>query len=253
MVQYKTEALVLRSRKYKETDGILTLLTHDRGKVSAVAKGIYKPTSKLRGGVQPFSLNEMMLNVGRSNLQTLLQSDCLEMFLPLRQDLDAMTAASYWAELLDVFAMEEQQDDQLFQLALAGFYGLASQPSAMLMHALEIRLIKQLGYGPSLEVCSSCGGQVALNSKVKFSIEAGGLLCPSCMVEHGPVMTINPIIVSLWRSLENISISKLDRIKVQPDVLSRLDKTIKAWIGYHSGKQMKSWQVFKKMGGMVDE
>ena len=106
MAQYKTEAIILRCRKYKEADGLVTLLTKERGKVSAVAKSIYKPGSKLRGGVQPFSINEIMLNEGRSSLHRLLQSQCLEMFLPLRQSYEAMAYAAYWAELLETFSLE---------------------------------------------------------------------------------------------------------------------------------------------------
>ena len=110
MVQYKTEAIVLRLRKYREADALVTLLTRERGKVACVAKGIYKPSSKLRGGVQPFSIDEMMLDEGRSSLHTLIQSDCMEMLLPLRQSFEGMTLAAYWAELLENFSQEEMAD-----------------------------------------------------------------------------------------------------------------------------------------------
>lgn len=247
MVQYKTEALVLHSRKYKEADGLLTLLTRQRGKVSAVAKGIYKPESKLRGGVQPFSLNEMLLNAGRSNLHSLNQSQCLEMFLPLRSDLDAMAAASCWAELLECFAVEEQEDQGMFQLALSGFYGLATNPKPLMLHALEIRLMKQLGYGPSLNVCAGCGAILKASPQISFAAGAGGLVCSQCRCEGLPVISISPAVVSLWQGLENIGLDKIDRIKVQPEVLNRLSKVSQEWIVYQLGRPLKSWQVLKKM------
>ena len=95
MPQYKTEAVVLHCRKYREADGLLTLLTSQRGKVSAVARGVYKPGSKLRSGVQPFSVDEMLLNQGRSTLHTLLQSQSAEMFLPLHQNYKTITYTTY--------------------------------------------------------------------------------------------------------------------------------------------------------------
>jgi hypothetical protein len=49
---YKAEAIVLRSMVYKEADRILTLFTREEGKVSAVARGVRKTTSRLRGAVQ---------------------------------------------------------------------------------------------------------------------------------------------------------------------------------------------------------
>lgn len=247
MVQYKTEALVLHSRKYKEADGLLTLLTRHRGKVSAVARGIYKPNSKLRGGVQPFSLNAMMLNAGRSTLHSLSQSDCLEMFLPLRSDLDAMAAASYWAELLENFAMEEQEDPELFRLALSGFYGLAACPEPLMIHALEIRLMKLLGFAPSFRVCAGCGRPLEPAVQYSFAAGAGGLVCSHCRCEGQPVIQIGPPVISLWQGLENISLDKVNRIRPQPEMLSRLGKVSQAWILYQLGRPLKSWQVLKKM------
>jgi DNA repair protein RecO (recombination protein O) len=253
MVQYITEALVLRSRKYKEADAILTLLTKERGKINAVARSIYKPTSKLRAGVQPYSLNIMQLNAGRSSLQSVNQSECQNMFMPLRNDLSAMAQASYWAELLDCFAMEEQPDDELFQLAIMGFESIANNSSSLLIHALEIRLIRQLGLAPSLDACASCGRSMQEVILRHFSAAAGGMICEHCAGDGDHVVTIKPVAISLWKSLENIRIDKLDRIKVQPDVVQRLDKIIKEWIVYQSGRPMKSWQVFNKMGGVLNE
>ncbi|MDN2658515.1 DNA repair protein RecO [Neptunomonas sp. CHC150] len=47
-------AYVLHSRPYLETSGIVDLFTLEQGKVSVVAKGLRRPTSKLRGVMQPF-------------------------------------------------------------------------------------------------------------------------------------------------------------------------------------------------------
>ena len=45
-----TKALVLRSVDYKESDKILTLLTQDRGKVTASARGSRKKGSPIAAG-----------------------------------------------------------------------------------------------------------------------------------------------------------------------------------------------------------
>ena len=58
---YKAEAIVLRSMVYRESDRILTLFTREAGKVSAIAKGVRKTTSRLRGAVQLFSHTRLVL------------------------------------------------------------------------------------------------------------------------------------------------------------------------------------------------
>jgi len=253
MVQYKTEALVLRSRRYKEADGILTLLTRERGKINAVAKSIYKPISKLRGGVQPFSLNMMQLNSGRNSLHSVYQSECLDMFLPLRRSFDTLAQASYWAELLDCFTAEEQKDEDLFELAVSGFKCFAQNAGALTIHALTVRLMQQLGLAPSLSYCSNCGKAVTEDMNQYFLPSQGGVICQTCIKDFAPQAPIQPTVISLWKTLENIRMDKLDRIKIQPSIINSLDKVLKDWIVYQSGRPMKSWRVFNKTGGVYYE
>ena len=51
--EIKTLGFVLRRTNYGEADRILNLIT-PQGKISAIAKGVRKPKSKLAGGVEMF-------------------------------------------------------------------------------------------------------------------------------------------------------------------------------------------------------
>ena len=51
-------AIVLRSADYKDNDKMLTLLTPEKGKVSALARGIRKQGSSLFGTADVFSCTE---------------------------------------------------------------------------------------------------------------------------------------------------------------------------------------------------
>ena len=59
----KTLAIVLRRTDFGEADRIVNLLTPS-GKVSAMARGVRKPKSKLAGGIEVFALNEVVLIEG---------------------------------------------------------------------------------------------------------------------------------------------------------------------------------------------
>ena len=50
-----TVALVLRAKDYKEADQLLTVYTKAKGKMTVLAKGVKKNSSKLRGGLQLFT------------------------------------------------------------------------------------------------------------------------------------------------------------------------------------------------------
>ncbi|MEG3067513.1 MAG: DNA repair protein RecO [Syntrophaceticus schinkii] len=104
---YKAEAIVLRSIVYGEADRILTLFTREDGKVSAIAKGVRKTTSRLRGAVQLFSHTRLVLYSGRS-LDTVSQGEAEDEFSYLERDLECFATASYCAELVSRLTPERE-------------------------------------------------------------------------------------------------------------------------------------------------
>src|SRR5690625_6459110 len=63
---YRDEAVVLRTHKLGEADRIITLLTRHHGRVRAVAKGVRRTSSKFGARLEPFSLVDVQLHIGRS-------------------------------------------------------------------------------------------------------------------------------------------------------------------------------------------
>lgn len=245
MSLYKTEALVLRSRKYKEADSLLTLLTQKRGKVSAIAKGVRKANSRLRGGVQLFTHNEMLLYQGRS-LHVVTQSQCLEAFTTLQNNMEAMAAACYWCELLDSFLPAEQTDREIFMLALAGFHLLALEHDELVVRALEIKLLSFLGYRPSLDSCISCGRSWQAEQKIFFSAESGGVLCSACKKGNEAIFfTLEAL--KAWQQLQRMKLSNLNRLKVSVAGLKVLDDVLESFLVFQLDYPLKSRRILKEM------
>ncbi len=244
MSLYKTQALVLRSREYAEADCLLTLLTRKKGKVRAIAKGVRKPTSRLRGGVQLFTLNEMLLYEGKS-LDIVTQSQCLEGFTLLQESIGSMTAASYWAELLDSVTPEEEVDSEVFNLALAGFHIISLEAKELIIRGLEIKLLSLLGYNPLMETCVSCGGSLKVNEKVAFSTELGGVLCSSCSKKESLYFTRE--VMQVWQQILRMDLSKLNRIKISGQGMNILDQAIENFLYAQIGHPLKSRPILKMM------
>ena len=61
MDNIKVNALMLRATDYLENDKILTLLTAERGKITAGIKGVKKAGAKLKFAAQPFCFAEYIL------------------------------------------------------------------------------------------------------------------------------------------------------------------------------------------------
>ena len=85
----KTLAYVLRRTNYGEADRILNIITPN-GKMSAIAKGARKEKSKLAGGIEMFSLVELNIHEGKSDLYTITSAKMLKYYNNLLVDLGKM-------------------------------------------------------------------------------------------------------------------------------------------------------------------
>ncbi len=227
-----------------EADCLLTLLTEQRGKVSAIAKGVRKPNSRLRGGVQLFTHNEMYLAEGR-NLDVVTQSDSVEAFTLLQENMVTISAACYWGELLEAFSAEGQADAELFQLALAGFHILCLAANEVIFRGLEIKLLSQAGYRPYWDNCVTCGKTFAGQNRFVFSAELGGVLCGSC--SNGIAANCTQEAIGVWQQLLRMDLSKIRRLKVSAQGLQVLDQLMEEYLLRQLERPLKSRSVLKEL------
>lgn len=89
----KTKAYVLRRTNYGEADRIINLIT-PVGKISAMAKGVRKPKSKLAGGIEMFSLVQVNLHFGKSDMAVLAGTKMISFYGEILKDLGRMELAS---------------------------------------------------------------------------------------------------------------------------------------------------------------
>src|SRR5512144_1263359 len=121
MALFSTEALVLRGHKLGETSRIVVLLTRERGKLRAVARGARGARPRYRSALEPLSEVKATL-YGRQGAELLRlgQAELLHSaFRAGSRSLDAALFLSGCAEMLDAFSVEGEADDRVYRLALA--------------------------------------------------------------------------------------------------------------------------------------
>ncbi|MFQ5826722.1 MAG: DNA repair protein RecO, partial [Dehalococcoidia bacterium] len=186
---YNTEAVVIHRSKLGEADYILTLYTPHLGKLSAVAKGVRQPKSRLGGHVEVLTHSQMLLARGR-NLDIVTQSQTVHSFLPLRKDLNRLSLGLYIAELVDRFTEEHLENYPLFQLLVDTLDWLCRARSAeLVLRYFEVRLLDVLGYRPQLNQCLGCGSKLEPTVNF-FSPASGGVLCPGCGQDEPQARTL---------------------------------------------------------------
>ena len=118
-----TQGIVLRETNYKEADKILTVLTRDWGKRTVKARGCRRKNSKLTAASQLLVYSELTLSE-RGEFTTLTEADPLEQFWSVRQDLETLALASYFAEVAEASAQEGETCPELLSLLLNCLYAL---------------------------------------------------------------------------------------------------------------------------------
>ena len=88
-MQHKLLAVVARATNYRDHDRILTLITRERGRLTATARGCRKPQSKLLSCTQPFCYGEYELQE-RDGRFYVRGCDIHEIFYDLRLDPKAL-------------------------------------------------------------------------------------------------------------------------------------------------------------------
>lgn len=85
---------MLSRTDFREADRILTLLTPDNGKLKVIAKGVRRPRSKLAGGIELLSINDVTVLPGRGDMGTLVSSRLKTHYGNIVQDINR-TMLSY--------------------------------------------------------------------------------------------------------------------------------------------------------------
>jgi len=185
----ETEAVVLRTLKYGESDAILTLLTPGMGRVSAIAKGARKPTSKQGGRLQPGVRLQLSAVEGRGDLLTLRSTQVVDAGSGLWMEGYRLRAAGSILEAAMRVIPEREDAEAAYNLitralALIARTAPRDTPPRLDPYVLgtQVKLLAISGLVPQLGSCAACGGPPPLAG---FSAIAGGGVCPSCLVGSG--------------------------------------------------------------------
>ena len=171
-----TDGLILRNYETtSEADRFIAILTRDKGIIRASARGARRVNSRSGAATQPLCYARLSLIPARDKY-IIEDAQPIEVFFPLRQDVERLALAQYFCELaLSLCPADAPAEDHL-RLLLGGLHYLAAgEKDPLLIKAVvEGRLLCLEGYAPDLGGCAVCGSEEA---PLWFSPTAGTLFC----------------------------------------------------------------------------
>ncbi len=236
---YRTKGFVLKRMDLGEADKILTIYTPGSGKLRAIAKGVRRPGSRLGGHVDDFAYADMLLARGR-DLDVVTQSQTIDSFRPLREELWRASYGYYIAELVDSFNEERSENQPLFDLLIDAFRLLSSESELpVVVRFFELHMLDLVGYRPELEHCVRCRAEIKPEANY-FSAMLGGAVCPNCGPSEGSSVRISLNTLKLLRHLQRLRSFPAGGLKVDPATRREAESVMRDYIEHLLERAMKS-------------
>jgi len=145
---YTTEGIILARRNYSEADRILSIYTKHFGRLSYIAKGIRRPTSRKRGHLEVFSYIKFQGSRGKG-LDILTEVETIDNFREIRTDLKKTALAFYFVEVIGRTTHEGAPNSELFSLILANLKKLTFEEKLLsLKNRFIVDVLTSLGFWP---------------------------------------------------------------------------------------------------------
>ena len=212
--------MVIASTPMGEYDRRVVLLTKERGKITAFAKGARRVGSNLLAATNSFAFGNFRLYEGK-NSYTIGQVEIQNFFEGFRSDLEAAWYGMYFLEIADYFTRENNDEKEVLKL-------LYQTMRALLWEGMENQLIRYIfqwkmfvlnGEYPDVFHCSFCGKQV---ENAVFHKKSFGIYCRECAKKDETCIILSQSALYTLQYITGSKIEKLYTFRVTKEVLQEV-------------------------------
>ena len=141
--------MVLSAVPVGEYDKLVVLLTKERGKIRAFAKGARRPNNPLMAAANVFAFGEFQIYEGRTSY-SIMQAAICNYFEELMQDFEGACYGQYFLEIADYYARENADCKDLLKLAYQSLRALCAPalPKELIKGIYELKAMVFSGECP---------------------------------------------------------------------------------------------------------
>ncbi len=204
--------MVLKAVPVLDTDKRITILTKERGKVGAFARGAKRQGSRFMAATEPFVYGTFRLYEGK-NAYNLSDVKVDQYFETLREDFESVFYAMYFADVANYYTRENNDEKEMLKLLYMSLKALSvsSIPNELVQYIFEMKTLVVNGEFP-------------------------GVL-PKHPLSESAVYTIQYI--------QNSSIEKLYTFTVSDEVLAQLERECELYRKKYISHNFKSLEILQ--------
>lgn len=143
--------LVIQNLPMGEYDKRVTILTKERGKIAAFARGARRPNSKLMARTNPFCFGTFKMYEGKSSY-TLVDAEISNYFDEFRDDFEGAMYGMYFLEVADYYTRENNDEKEMLMLVYQSLRALIlpAIQNELILYIFEIKALVVNGEFPGI-------------------------------------------------------------------------------------------------------
>lgn len=159
---------------------MLHLLSADRGRIGAMAKGVRRVRSRMGGRLEPLARVRLVMHEGRGDLCMVTAVDTVHAHAALRESRAPLERATAACDAVLRLFDSAEPNPAAYNLLCNQLALLDADPQTATRAqslAFRMKLLLAAGFAPELGSCARCGEGEGLGG---YSPAAGGVVCESC-------------------------------------------------------------------------
>lgn len=241
--------LVVRERTVGEADKFIDILTDSHGLIEVSVRGAQKMTAKHGSAAQLFAYSTFCI-AQRKERYYLNSASPIHIFYGLRQSIEGVSLASYFAEVLCAAVRPVEQKSDILRLMLNTLHFLEkeSRPLPLLKALFELRLLTELGMMPNIICCDICGEYTP--EQLEFYLQSGIFICKDCAAQsadYSEHMTVSGNVLQAIRHIVLADFDRLFHFRLGDRSLKDLSRLAERYLLLHLDRRFKTLDFYHSL------
>ena len=234
------KGMIIKNSNVAEYDKRVVILTKERGKIVAFARGARRVKSPLLSGTRLFAFGAFTLYEGKE-AYTLDKAEIENYFTEISSDMEAMCYGCYFLEFADYYSRENMEAGELLKLLYQTLRALMNQKIAnrLVKCIYELKCMAINGEYPEMFECVGCQSQITRY----FSIARGGMLCEKCAQTSAERISPDTSTVYTMQYIISSKIEKLYTFIVKEKVLEELEYLMEKCLKRYIDREFNSLKI----------